>query len=369
MRWVTLLLLSACGRMGFESTNLSGDDAPVVDASTADRPPISSNIVFVTSVKREPYMFGSLAGADAFCAEKAAAAGLPGTYVAWLSSPTVDAVTRLGSARGWQRTDGLAVVDTVADLLAGKLFHPIILDENGNAVGSGAVVTATNPAGMLSSNLGGGNAVTCNDWTLDTGDYTGGDATGTTDEWTRGWVNDCRVAARLYCFGIDLAASVTPAPATGRRAFLSAPHILGGGLAAADQACNTEAQANGLSGSFRALVADAGVTAASRFDPSGPTWVRADGVPLAPTASEVLGGAWTTTLSVGADGAYRSEYVWTGASAPGVAGTTASTCDRWTTSTANMNGVRGSSAKMEDIFAATGQAACNAQIALYCLEQ
>lgn len=397
------ILLCACGRVSYETPDavagssdaavagMSETSVPVEDAAAdapadapdgADalvEPPPSdagpepsdvANLVFVTSLSWQPYTFGGLSGADARCAELAAAAGLSGTYVAWLSSPTVDAVTRLGSARGWVRPDGRPVVDTVADLVAGRLFYPIGVTEEGVEIATrSTVVTATNAEGMLSSGLGGGNAVTCADWTLDTGDYTGGDPVGTTSDWTRGWINDCRVAARLYCFQIDHASPVSPEAVTGRRAFLSSPFSPGGGLAAADATCAADASAAGLAGTYRALLASGGTAAASRFDGTGLPWVRLDGVPLAETAAELLSGAVDTTLNVRADASYVADWVWTGAASPGEPGTPASTCSDWTNGTGGATGTRGRSSETTSFFEAVGSPACNASYSVYCLEE
>jgi hypothetical protein len=37
-------------------------------------------------------------------------------------------------ARGFVRVDGVPVADTVADLVADKLFHSILIDENGDSL-------------------------------------------------------------------------------------------------------------------------------------------------------------------------------------------------------------------------------------------
>src|SRR5690606_988458 len=72
------------------------------DAGAADAA-LPTNIVFVTSTQHVAQDLGGLEGADRICADRAAAAGLPGTYVAWLSTRTVDARDRLAGARGWVR--------------------------------------------------------------------------------------------------------------------------------------------------------------------------------------------------------------------------------------------------------------------------
>ena len=74
------------------------------------------NLVFVTSTTYRGDL-GGLQAADARCRERARAANLRGTFVALLSSSTVDARTRLGTARGWVRTDGRPFADTQDDLL------------------------------------------------------------------------------------------------------------------------------------------------------------------------------------------------------------------------------------------------------------
>ena len=91
-----LLVGSACGRRNFN------DDAGV----EADAPPgARANYVFATS-SLHPGDLGGLAGADAICQQRATAAGLTGTYVAYLTSGGIHASTRLIGSRGWQRVDG-----------------------------------------------------------------------------------------------------------------------------------------------------------------------------------------------------------------------------------------------------------------------
>ena len=60
-------------------------------------------------------MLGGLAGADAICAARANAAGLPGTFKAFLGSLNANAWARLAGARGFARVDGKPFGDTVAD--------------------------------------------------------------------------------------------------------------------------------------------------------------------------------------------------------------------------------------------------------------
>src|SRR5262249_6287034 len=64
----------------------SPDGGPPPDART-----FAANVVFVTSVTMAPQALGGLDGADRLCNDRAAAGGLPGTYVAWLSTVSTDA--------------------------------------------------------------------------------------------------------------------------------------------------------------------------------------------------------------------------------------------------------------------------------------
>ncbi len=87
--------------------------------------------IFVTSTASTGDL-GGLAGADATCNARAQAAGLPGTYVAFLSTSSVDAPGRLGASAGpFARTDGVIVGSSVADLCDESLAAPIELDEFG----------------------------------------------------------------------------------------------------------------------------------------------------------------------------------------------------------------------------------------------
>ena len=75
----------------------------------------------------------------------AQAAGLSGTFVALLSTSTVDAKSRLGTARGWVRTDGKPFADRQEDLFRSNcgsaLYYPPRLDEFGNILPPNATVT------------------------------------------------------------------------------------------------------------------------------------------------------------------------------------------------------------------------------------
>src|SRR5262249_25298259 len=145
--------------------------------------------VFVTSTTYDGNL-GGLAGADAKCAARAAAAGLSGTYKAWLSSSTTSAASRLTHATvPYKRTDGVTVANNWTDLTDGALAVQISHDEFGHEVdAAGFVWTGTANDG---SNLGG---PPCCDWTCNLSEGVIGitsPVSGPTSIWT--W----------FCFGYD----------------------------------------------------------------------------------------------------------------------------------------------------------------------
>ncbi len=120
--------------------------------------------VFVSSSTHSGAL-GGLAGADAQCNALASAAGLIGTFTAWLSDTSVDARSRVThSPHPYLRTDGVLVANDWDDLIDGALAAPINLDENGApAVGSNAVWSATDTDGTQAPGVS--SATTCLDWT------------------------------------------------------------------------------------------------------------------------------------------------------------------------------------------------------------
>ena len=159
--------------------------------------------VFVTSLNYNGNRSG-LADADADCTTAATGAGQTGTWTAWLSDSTTDAVDRIfdGGTR-YQLINGTVIADNMADLLDGTLDAPILIDESGNdVVGSfevwtGTVADGTNPG-----------VVWCSDWTTVDPAQKGliGRADKVDATWSSVFADDCDIFNRLYCF----ADAVTP---------------------------------------------------------------------------------------------------------------------------------------------------------------
>jgi hypothetical protein len=160
--------------------------------------------VFATSTLG-PGDIGGLTGADAECQRLANAAGLPGTYLAWLSDSAASPASRFTQATVPYILPGGEVVATSwADLTSGNpLRHAIDQVETGDEVtgtGPSAFRAWTNTTG--SGEAGGADPNgNCEDWTTDSAAPTGnfGKTTSTT-QWTAGEFQQCPAEARLYCF-------------------------------------------------------------------------------------------------------------------------------------------------------------------------
>jgi hypothetical protein len=249
---------------------------------------------------------------------------MQGTFVAWLSTSTTDAISRLGSARGWVRPDGLPFADTTADLAKGHVFYPPQIDELGEFVYDPYVrtFTGTYVDGTRAPN-------TCRDWTSvnqdDLAEVGSGQAGG--ESWTDFWdatTFPCSAGQHLYCFQVDhqKPATVTP-PQSARLSFVSSTLIsVTGGVAAGDAACVKDGAAASLPGTYKALMGTSKFSPISRFNVNGAPWVRVDGVPihLAYLAAP---------MDLHADGSLYDEYVFVGA-ADALGNTGDFSCDDWT---------------------------------------
>ena len=333
---------------------------------TASATPNVFNYAFVTSTTHDGAL-GGLDGADAICAARASAAGLPGTYVAWLSTASVDAVGRLGSARGFIRPDGAPFADQPADIAVNQIFNTLHIDETGADIGSVSVWTGTLKNGTNDSN-------TCAGWTVDSGaNGRIGSSRGGPAIWTELVSSpSCGQSNRLYCFGIDnTTTELTPTVTSGKLAFISNgtinPSSNPGGITAADTLCTNEAVS--LNGSYKALLASTTANAISRFTP-GNVYVRRDGTLIGDYDTLAAGGALESGIWQRPTGAYLasfSDVVWTGATTPSEVGTTASTCGNFASGAGSGTFGRGPLADATWWSASTGS--CAQAHHVYCLQE
>jgi hypothetical protein len=366
------------------------------------------NYMFLSSQLTAPVndlSFGALSNADMMCNLFAASGGLPGNYVAWLSTSKVNASSRLGiggdatkPARGWVRPDGLPFVDSLTSGPVKQVFYPPWVTEKSIAIAQSGtfVVTATLDDGTYGPL--GANSGSCKDWTsklatdsclvglpniVDSGNWSGN---------SLGFGEGCDQYSTLhmYCMEVDYNNAVVITPPSSRRiAFLSrSPFIANGGRDGADRQCAADAAAAGLSGTFVALLSTSSQAAAARFA-NGPPWVRPDGVMLTkpgdPALNVFQGGSHLAALNVNADGkTYCYNRALTGGCVTYVGGPAdltmkgaadgSDTCNNWTTNVGGgiykvSTGSAGSADSGLFVENLNGDYCANRNLYIYCFQQ
>jgi hypothetical protein len=146
---------------------------------------------------------GGIAGANAKCQAAASAAGLAGTFKAWLSdglggSPTANFTRSLGAyalvngaivAKNWS-----ALVGVTSSNSSTFLLYPISLDELGGNERGATVWTGTDVMGV---GVGGSY---CGNWTSTSGGALAGAAGVANEQWTSASNPLCSSSSSLYCF-------------------------------------------------------------------------------------------------------------------------------------------------------------------------
>ena len=164
--------------------------------------------VFVTSVIY-PATFGGLTGADASCLARANAAGLGGTWKAWLSDAKTNAADRLAHFSGvYTLVDGTPVAFGWGQLVSGSLLHSINQTESGGAppAGTNACFGGNKPtAWTATTTMGQLLAGSCTSWTSLAADtvMVWGSPESAGSAWTQyctsGMADNCKSSAALYC--------------------------------------------------------------------------------------------------------------------------------------------------------------------------
>jgi hypothetical protein len=133
-----------------------------------------------------------LDGADKLCNNVATGANLRGTWKAWLSDDTTNAIDRIADVGPWLLTDGKKAFNNKAGLTGTPLVR-IEVDENKQPV-SGSVWTGTH--------TGGNKGNTCSGWNGTAGTFDSATTGDTLDptRWTdSGSAASCSSMAHLYC--------------------------------------------------------------------------------------------------------------------------------------------------------------------------
>jgi alpha-tubulin suppressor-like RCC1 family protein/sugar lactone lactonase YvrE len=151
-----------------------------------------------------------VAGAAATCQSAAAAAGLGGTYYAWISdgtnSPSSGTYAFTHSTVPYKDVNGNTIATSWTNLVAGTLTAGIKYTASGTLESGVDVWTNASTSGG-STSAGSGSTTNCSAWTLSSGGtkkgyYGTSGATGAT--WTAsGSTATCSTAAYLYCFQQD----------------------------------------------------------------------------------------------------------------------------------------------------------------------
>ena len=178
-----------------------GMDTSVVDlgpqdAQTDPRDGADANHalhVFVSSAVISGAL-GGVAGADLKCNSLATAAGIPGTYRAWISVAGTNAVDRITSNGPWYLVGGQLVASTKAELVGGTLKHGIDHDEKNlhAPAAEDRVWTGTAPNGTF-------DGPECGVWS-GAGQARVGEAEFSDGRWSSSTVEACGQVNRVYCF-------------------------------------------------------------------------------------------------------------------------------------------------------------------------
>lgn len=151
--------------------------------------------VFVSSTTMTAGAINGLAGGDALCKSLATAAGITGSWAAWLSvhDNGPHAIDRVTGAGPWRLVSGELVATSKTTLASGTLLHAIDHDEKGVAVAPGRVWTGTGADGTYSTN-------DCERWSPAGGKGRVGATDAVDATWTTVNVDDCPNLRRIYCF-------------------------------------------------------------------------------------------------------------------------------------------------------------------------
>ncbi len=162
---------------------------------------------FVTSLEAKAGDLNGVAGADSLCASLAFAAGLPGSYAAWLSVPGQDAISRFSGGGPWRTWDPehqlwtQLVATDAADLVDGALAAPLTWTEFAQPASAACTAwTGTTPKGKAPPPLSTYGA-SCGEWTHSAagGGTLVGVCAGEGEAWTAAEVGSCAVPRRVYC--------------------------------------------------------------------------------------------------------------------------------------------------------------------------
>ncbi len=319
-----------------------------------------------------------LAAGDAICNARAAAAGFPGTFKAWLSDENDDAycrihggsgkkgacvgtTTAIGDAGPWVRVDGFPFAEKIDQMLEPhyKVIAPVRFDEFGTSLSGESYHSNTLPDGTRVSSAQVG-VQPCGNWTSAAGanDYVGTtEATGS--KWSNGWGASCSSDLHLLCLEVGPGAALPAFASSGKKVFISSVSgkgklgdwpLAGGktGIAAGDAICQSLATTAGLAnaGKFKAWLSDTTTNAIDHIVNDG-QWVRLDGVIVATSKADLTDGMINAPINLTeqwnavSNSDYLAEtYAWTGTTDAGLTSANQH-CVDWTSDSNTQKGMQG----------------------------
>jgi hypothetical protein len=186
---------------GATSTDVSPESGVNCSDASADKRVFVSSVLYTGNL-------GGLTEADAKCQALADAAGLCGTFKAWLSDATADAAARLTHVTGnYVLTDGQIIASGWSGLVSGTIQHAVNRTETNGAAPVGTVKcggTTITPV-WTGSTTAGANVMngSCSNWTS-SGSGPGG-IFGSADATNAAWTARCQIVAvcqstaAIYC--------------------------------------------------------------------------------------------------------------------------------------------------------------------------
>lgn len=210
---VLVAALAACGGGGDDGGQPdanSGSDSGAVDGPAAGKRVFVSSLRYPANLQAAGGESTGMASADALCQQLADAASLGGTYRAWLSTSSEDAIDHVQGTGPWYRMDGAMVFPNHASLGTTPMV-PISIDEMGGMPDPYYESwTGTGTGGRLKVD-NGLTSTTCEDWTstIDSDTIKGwlgifgqqNTTLGAGPEWTNYADGFCSPFSRhLYCF-------------------------------------------------------------------------------------------------------------------------------------------------------------------------
>lgn len=155
----------------------------------------TSNKIFITNAAYQGNL-GGISGANETCFTAARAAGLDGTWMAWVSTSTSNVIDRVRSEGPWTFVGGETVAFQNLAQFATDPTFPIMVNEYGVTLNDGDdfVWTGTYQGGTVNSNFSN-----CSDWTSTSGEAQYGRAMYNNFHWTQDNHTSCASSFHLIC--------------------------------------------------------------------------------------------------------------------------------------------------------------------------